>query len=191
MRSGICCSCAVRCRGPPTACSPSASRGAGAAMIEAPHFSAAGAKKKTVALPPTLFDGTVNQNALHRAVVTYLANQRQGTHNTKTRSEVSGGNQKPWRQKGTGRARTRPPTTCCGRTLWWSSSRRSRARGRPRRPRPGRRRPMPELHQVIVRPLVTEKSSAAFQANKTYTFKCHPEATKPQIKAAIETLFKV
>ena len=74
-------------------------------MIEAPHFSAAGAKKKTVALPATLFDGTVNQNALHRAVVTYLANQRQGTHNTKTRSEVSGGNQKPWRQKGTGRAR--------------------------------------------------------------------------------------
>src|SRR5438128_538996 len=74
-------------------------------MIEAPHFSAAGAKKKTVALPATLFDGTVNQNALHRAVVTYLANQRQGTHNTKTRSEVSGGNQKPFRQKGTGRAR--------------------------------------------------------------------------------------
>ena len=50
---------------------------------------------------------------------------------------------------------------------------------------------MPELHQVIVRPLVTEKSSAAFQANKTYTFKCHPEATKPQIKAALESLFKV
>ena len=74
-------------------------------MIEAPHFSAAGAKKKTVALPATLFDGTVNKNALHRAVVTYLANQRQGTHNTLTRSEVSGGNQKPWRQKGTGRAR--------------------------------------------------------------------------------------
>src|SRR5712691_5248964 len=74
-------------------------------MIEAPHFSAAGAKKKAVALPAVLFDGTVNANALHRAVVTYLANQRQGTHNTKTRSEVSGGNQKPWRQKGTGRAR--------------------------------------------------------------------------------------
>src|SRR5438093_11811638 len=74
-------------------------------MIEAPHFSAAGAKKKTVALPPTLFDGTVNQNALHRAVVTSLASQRQGTHTTKTRSEVSGGNEKPWRQKGTGRAR--------------------------------------------------------------------------------------
>jgi large subunit ribosomal protein L4 len=74
-------------------------------MIEAPHFSAAGAKKRAVKLPDLMFDGTVNENALHRAVVTYLANQRQGTHDTKTRSEVSGGNQKPWRQKGTGRAR--------------------------------------------------------------------------------------
>jgi large subunit ribosomal protein L4 len=81
-------------------------------MLEAPHFSAAGAKKKAVALPETLFDGTVNEDLLHRAVVTYLANQRQGTHATKTRSFVSGGNQKPWRQKGTGRARqgsTRAP----------------------------------------------------------------------------------
>src|SRR5213083_768638 len=73
-------------------------------MIEAPHYSAAGAKKKSVRLPAALFDGTVNEHALHRAVVTFLANQRQGTSDTKTRSEVSGGNQKPWRQKGTGRA---------------------------------------------------------------------------------------
>jgi large subunit ribosomal protein L4 len=81
-------------------------------MIEAPHFSAAGAKKKAVVLPAALFDGTVNEDVLHRAVITFLANQRQGTHDTKTRSEVSGGNQKPWRQKGTGRARqgsTRAP----------------------------------------------------------------------------------
>src|SRR5260370_39672853 len=74
-------------------------------MIEAPHYSAAGASKKAVALPATLFDGTVNEDVLHRAVITYLSNQRQGTSNTLTRSEVSGGNQKPWRQKGTGRAR--------------------------------------------------------------------------------------
>src|SRR3990170_8952 len=74
-------------------------------MIEAPYYSSAGAKKRAVTLPAALFDGTVNENALHRAVVTYLANRRQGTHDTKTRSEVSGGNQKPWRQKGTGRAR--------------------------------------------------------------------------------------
>ncbi len=81
-------------------------------MIEAPHFSAAGAKMKAVALPEALFDGTVNEAVLHRAVVTILANQRQGTHETKTRSHVSGGNQKPWKQKGTGRARqgsTRAP----------------------------------------------------------------------------------
>jgi large subunit ribosomal protein L4 len=81
-------------------------------MIEAPHYSAAGASKKAVALPEALFDGTVNEDVLHRAVITYLSNQRQGTHDTKTRAEVSGGNQKPWRQKGTGRARqgsTRAP----------------------------------------------------------------------------------
>jgi large subunit ribosomal protein L4 len=81
-------------------------------MIEAPHFSAVGASKKAVTLPAALFDGTVNEDLLHRAVITYLSNQRQGTHDTKTRAEVSGGNQKPWRQKGTGRARqgsTRSP----------------------------------------------------------------------------------
>jgi large subunit ribosomal protein L4 len=81
-------------------------------MIEAPHFSPAGAKQKAIALPEAIFDGHVNEDVLHRAVVTYLANQRQGTAATKTRSFVSGGNQKPWRQKGTGRARqgsTRAP----------------------------------------------------------------------------------
>src|SRR5438309_11698688 len=81
-------------------------------MIEAPHYSAVGASKKAVALPEALFDGTVNQDVLHRAVITFLSNHRQGTSNTLTRSEVSGGNQKPWRQKGTGRARqgsTRAP----------------------------------------------------------------------------------
>ena len=81
-------------------------------MIDAPHYSAAGASKKAVTLPEALFDGTVNEDVLHRAVITFLSNQRQGTSDTKTRSEISGGNQKPWRQKGTGRARqgsTRAP----------------------------------------------------------------------------------
>ena len=81
-------------------------------MIEAQHYSAAGAKKAAVKLPAAIFDGTVNEDLLHRAVITFLSNQRQGTHETKTRSNVSGGNQKPWRQKGTGRARqgsTRAP----------------------------------------------------------------------------------
>ena len=81
-------------------------------MIEAPHYSAAGAKKTALGLPEAMFDGRVNEDLLHRAVVTFLANQRQGTAATKTRSFVSGGNQKPWKQKGTGRARqgsTRAP----------------------------------------------------------------------------------
>src|ERR671926_1008498 len=82
-------------------------------MIEAPHYAADGAKRgANFALPAEYFDGTVNEPVLHQAVMVYLNNQRQGTHMTKTRSFVSGGNQKPWRQKGTGRARqgsTRAP----------------------------------------------------------------------------------
>jgi large subunit ribosomal protein L4 len=75
-------------------------------MIEAPHYTAAGAKRGTsFALPADYFDGTVNEPVLHQAVKVYLNNQRQGTHMTKSRSFVSGGNQKPWKQKGTGRAR--------------------------------------------------------------------------------------
>jgi large subunit ribosomal protein L4 len=75
-------------------------------MIEAPHFSAAGKKHGAAfALPADLFDGTVNEPVLHQAVTSYLANQRQGTAKVKRRQEVSGGSAKPWRQKGTGRAR--------------------------------------------------------------------------------------
>ena len=75
-------------------------------MIEAPHYTAAGKKHaEAFALPAELFDGTVNEAVLHQAVTSYLGNQRQGTAKTKRRQEVSGGNQKPWKQKGTGRAR--------------------------------------------------------------------------------------
>jgi large subunit ribosomal protein L4 len=68
-----------------------------------------------------VFDGTVNEPVLHTAVRAYLNNQRQGTHQTKTRSFVSGGNQKPWKQKGTGRARqgsTRAPHWRGGGTVF-------------------------------------------------------------------------
>jgi large subunit ribosomal protein L4 len=73
-------------------------------MLEAAHYTAAAKRKGSYALPAE-FDGVVNQSVLHDAVRAYLNNQRQGTHATKTRGLVSGGNQKPWRQKGTGRAR--------------------------------------------------------------------------------------
>jgi large subunit ribosomal protein L4 len=91
-------------------------------MIEAPHYSAAGARRaEPFALPADVFDGTVNEPVLHTAVRAYLNNQRQGTHQTKTRSFVSGGNQKPWKQKGTGRARqgsTRAPHWRGGGTVF-------------------------------------------------------------------------
>jgi large subunit ribosomal protein L4 len=75
-------------------------------MFEAPHYSPAGARRAgAFALPEPLFDGTVNEPVLHQTVKAYLNNQRQGNAATKTRSFVSGGNQKPWKQKGTGRAR--------------------------------------------------------------------------------------
>ncbi|MFO7266129.1 MAG: 50S ribosomal protein L4 [Limnochordales bacterium] len=58
-----------------------------------------------IELSDVVFGAPVNEALLHQAVVTYLANQRQGTASTKTRGEVRGGGRKPWRQKGTGRAR--------------------------------------------------------------------------------------
>ena len=64
-----------------------------------------GKKVKELELNENVFGIEPNENVVHRVVVNYLANQRQGTQNTKTRAEVSGGGRKPWRQKGTGRAR--------------------------------------------------------------------------------------
>lgn len=74
-------------------------------MLEAHHVTSAGGKKKTKFSLPAAYEGEVHQGALYHAVRAYLSNQRQGTHSTKTRAEVSGGGKKPWRQKGTGRAR--------------------------------------------------------------------------------------
>jgi large subunit ribosomal protein L4 len=91
-------------------------------MIEAPHYSSAGSKRDgAFALPAEYYDGTVNEPVLHQAVRVFLNNQRQGTAATKTRSFVSGGNQKPWKQKGTGRARqgsTRAPHWRGGGTVF-------------------------------------------------------------------------
>ena len=71
-----------------------------------------GKKVSDIELKDSIFSIEPNMSAMHLVVVSYLANQRQGTQSTKTRSEVSGGGKKPWRQKGTGRARqgsTRSP----------------------------------------------------------------------------------
>lgn len=75
-------------------------------------FNMDGQKVTTVELPPAVFEAPVYVDLMHQAYVRQMANARLGTHDTKTRNEVSGGGRKPWRQKGTGRARqgsTRSP----------------------------------------------------------------------------------
>lgn len=64
-----------------------------------------GKKVKSVELPAAIFEAPINSSLMHQAYVRQMANARLGTHKTKNRSEVSGGGRKPWRQKGTGRAR--------------------------------------------------------------------------------------
>ena len=81
-------------------------------MPTAVLYNMQGAKVGDVNLSEALFGAEVNKSVLHDSVVNYLANQRQGTQSTKTRTEVAGGGKKPFRQKGTGRARqgsTRAP----------------------------------------------------------------------------------
>lgn len=89
--------------------------------FQAAAFTALGTPRDAVQLPTATFDGTVNMPVMHQAVKAMLANQRQGTHATKTRRWVTGGNQKPWKQKGTGRARqgsTRAPHFVGGGTVF-------------------------------------------------------------------------
>ena len=68
-------------------------------------FNMEGKKVKQVELPATIFEAPINVDLMHQAYVRQMANARLGTHKTKTRGEVAGGGRKPWRQKGTGRAR--------------------------------------------------------------------------------------
>jgi large subunit ribosomal protein L4 len=64
-----------------------------------------GQKVKTMELPSAIFEAPINIDLMHQAYVRQMANARLGTHSTKSRGEVAGGGRKPWRQKGTGRAR--------------------------------------------------------------------------------------
>jgi large subunit ribosomal protein L4 len=68
-------------------------------------FDMKGKKLKQVDLPAAVFEAPINVDLMHQAYVRQMANARLGTHKTKTRGEVAGGGHKPWRQKGTGRAR--------------------------------------------------------------------------------------
>ena len=74
-------------------------------MAQAPILTVAGNEAGSVELAPSLFAAPVNDALIHQAVVRQLAGARLGTSNTLTRGGVRGGGKKPWRQKGTGRAR--------------------------------------------------------------------------------------
>ncbi len=73
--------------------------------VTAPYFTADGKAGEARPLPKDPFDGVVHETAVHAAISSYLANQRQGTASAKNRRVITGGGRKPWRQKGTGRAR--------------------------------------------------------------------------------------
>ena len=81
-------------------------------MANVAVYNMSGEQVGSIDLNDDIFGLEANEHAMHMAVVQYLANRRQGTHSAKTRAEVRGGGKKPWRQKGTGRARqgsTRSP----------------------------------------------------------------------------------
>src|SRR4030043_1969910 len=81
-------------------------------IMEVDVLNMEGEKIRTVELPAQIFEAPINVDLMHQAYTRQMANIRLGTHSTKTRGEVSGGGRKPWRQKGTGRARqgsTRAP----------------------------------------------------------------------------------
>src|SRR5215218_4735170 len=90
--------------------------------FEAAAYTAQGTERsEKLPLPTSTFDGTVNMPVMHQAVKAFLANQRQANAHTKIRKYVTGGNQKPWKQKGTGRARqgsTRAPHWVGGGTVF-------------------------------------------------------------------------
>ncbi len=95
-------------------------------MANVKVYNMKGAEVGTIELNDDLFGVEYNEPLIHQAVVTYLANQRQGTKSTLTRTEVRGGGVKPWRQKGTGRARqgsTRAPQWIKGGVVFAPKSR--------------------------------------------------------------------
>ncbi len=105
--------------------------------MNAASYNSKGTAGDSFELPAELFDGTINMPVMHQAVKAYLANQRQGNASTKTRGFVIGGNAKPWKQKGTGRARQgsiRAPNWVGGGTVFGPTPR-SYAQSVPRKVR--------------------------------------------------------
>src|SRR3954470_15147709 len=124
MRRTTCSTSAARFRADATASWSCASPGTGSGVNNMPTIDVKDWNNKKVGsvdLPDEIFAYPYKEHLIHEAVRNYLASLRQGTHKTKTRSEVSGSGQKPFRQKGTGRARqggNRPPIHRHGGTVF-------------------------------------------------------------------------
>lgn len=119
--------------------------------MQVPLKNMQGQEVGTVELSDAIFAAEVNQSLMHQALVRQLANQRLGTHKTKTRGEVRGGGAKPWRQKGTGRARQgtiRAPHWKGGGTVFGP------------RPRSYRKKMPRKMRRAALRSALTVKASA-------------------------------
>ena len=120
-------------------------------MYSARYVKIDGSEGQPVPLPTTLFNGVIHEGALYQAVTAYRANQRQGTVQKKNRAAVAGGSRKPWRQKGTGRARQGTI-----RAVQW----RGGGRAFPPKPRSWRRR-LPKRVRILARSSAFNSRAAA------------------------------
>lgn len=136
-----------------------------------------GERTGEMTLDPEVFGGAVNSAVMHQALVRQLANARQGTHDTKTRTEVSGGGRKPYKQKGTGRARQgsiRAPQYEGGGTVFGPHPR-------------SYRQDMPrKMRRLALRGALTTKA----QAGEIVILESF-ELEKPHTKAVVELLEKI
>jgi large subunit ribosomal protein L4 len=136
-----------------------------------------GERTGELSLDPEVFAGTVNTAVMHQALVRQLANARQGTHDTKTRTEVRGGGKKPYKQKGTGRARQgsiRAPQYEGGGTVFGPHPR-------------SYRQDMPrKMRRLALRGALTTKA----QAGEIVILESF-ELEKPRTKAVVEMLAKI
>jgi len=135
----------------------------------------AGDTAGSVTLPGELFDATANVALMHQVVVAQLASARQGTHATKTRGEVSGGGAKPYRQKGTGRARqgsTRAPQFEGGGTVHGPQ------------PRDYAQRTPKKMKAAALRGALSDRA----RENRVHVVSTFVDGQKPKAKAALATL---
>ncbi|MGR6924097.1 50S ribosomal protein L4 [[Actinomadura] parvosata] len=139
---------------------------------------ASGAKTGTVDLPEDVFGAKVNVPLIHQVVVAQLAARRQGTHKAKTRGEVSGGGKKPYRQKGTGRARqgsTRAPQFTGGGTVHGPV------------PRDYSQRTPKKMKAAALRGALSDRASGG----RVHVVSSLVSGETPKTKAALEALRKI